>query len=171
MVYATTIHRSRPHSDRKIRKFSMPPSSARADITVTESPENGPCHRHLSEQTSRCQKDQKMVHASAIHHSIPDGDRKTRKCAMPPSTTTADLTMTERSENGPCHCHLPERTSRWQKDQKILHATAIRQSKPHSDRKTRKSSMPPSSTTENLTVTERPENGPCHCHPPEQTTR
>ena len=134
-------------------------------------PENGLCHRYPLRHTSRWQKDQKMVHATAIRACRPHGhrkdqkmvhstiichgplhdDRKSRKWSMPLPSAAADLTVTERLENGPCHHHQPRQTSWRQKDQKMVHATAICHSRPCSDK--------------------RPENGPCHRHPLRQTSQ
>ena len=94
---------------------------------------------------------ERMVNATAIRHRRPHGER--------------------RPENGPCHCHKTWKTSRWQKDQKMVHATAIRHGRRHGDRKTRKWSMPLPYDTEDLMVTEWPENGPCHRHMTRKTSR
>ena len=172
MVHATAICSGRLHGDRKTRKWSMSLTSSAADFMVTERPENVACHHHPLRQTSRWQKDQKMRHVwhgmemvcpQTRKWCIPlpfalavlNGDRKTRKWSMTPPFAVADLTVTERRENGPWHRHPPQETSRWQKDQNMVHATAIHRYRPHGDRKTRKWSMPLLSARV-LTVTDRP---------------
>ena len=190
MVYFTTINHGRLHGDRKTIKWSLSPPSAAADLAVTETPENGPCYRHLPWETSQWKKDEKIIHTIAIcsgrHHS----DRKDQKMAYATRSATAYLTVTsERPEIGPCHCHPLREASRWQKDQKMVHASAIHHRRSHSDITIRKWSMsPPSAATDlkwqndqkmvHATAIhrgrphgdKRPENGPCHWYPLRQAS-
>ena len=117
MVNSTIIHCSWLYGGRKSKKWSLPQPSVAADLMVT--------------------KDQKMVHATAVRQGRAHGDRKTRTGSLPLPFAMADLTVTGRLESGPCHRHQPCQTSQWQKDQKMVHATAIHCGRPHSERKTR----------------------------------
>ena len=164
--YSIEIRHGWPHSDRKTRnglcyshlprltsrwqktrKWSMPPLSAAADLTVTERPEkglchrplplhtsrwlkrseNGSCHRHPPQQTSQWQKDQKIVYAIAICSGKTHNDRNHQKMAHTTAIRCGIPHSDKRQENGPCHPHLRQETSRWQKDQKLsipLHSEA-----------------------------------------------